>query len=153
MDTHVLIIGIIIFIILFVPVYYINKSNSVKKDKVVAVFKKFINYNFKRTENLNKKVLAIDEQNKGFLLIDLNKEIETFYFTDLKEIKNCRLSLETSKHSDSIEKIAFVLENKTNSSDEIIPFYDVNDNLIGQVSVFENHQLAKKWVSIINENL
>lgn len=153
MDTHVIIIGLVIFLIILLPVYYINKSNSVKKNKLTTIFKKYANYNFDKTELLNKKILAIDAQNKGFLLIDLNKEKETSYFIDLKQIKNCKLVLETAKNSDSTDKILFVFENKSNSGEEIIPFYDVNDNLLGQVSVFENHQLAKKWIVIINENL
>lgn len=153
MDTHVIIIGLVILLIILIPVYYINKSNSVKKNKLASIFKNYSNYNFNITEHLNKKILAVDTQEKGFLLADLNKEKETSYFINLKQIKNCKLVLETAKNSDSTDKISFVFENKLNSGEETITFYDVNDNLLGQVSVYENHQLAKKWVVIINENL
>lgn len=86
-------------------------------------------------------------------MTNLNQDKEKTYFVNLNEIKNCKLELETEKNSDSIEKISFVFENKRNIGNEVIPLYDVNENLLGQVSVFENHQLAKKWVGIVNETI
>ena len=153
MDTHVLIIGLVLIVLMFVPLYYINKSNSVKKHKLQAIFNKFDSYNFDVNEHLNKKIVAIDAKNNGFLLTNLNQDKEETYFVNLNEIKNCKLELETEKNSDSIEKISFVFENKRNTGNEVIPLYDVNENLLGQVSVFENHQLAKKWVGIVNETI
>ena len=153
MDTHALIIGLVLILLMFVPLYYINKSNSVKKHKLQAIFDKFDSYNFDVNEHLNKKIVAIDTKNNGFLLTNLNQDKEETYFVNLNEIKNCKLELETEKNSDSIEKISFVFENKRNTGNEVIPLYDVNENLLGQVSVFENHQLAKKWVGIVNETI
>ena len=66
MDTYALIIGLVIIALITIPLLYINKSNSVKKNKLQLIFNKFDSYNFDTTEHLNKKIVAIDAKNNGF---------------------------------------------------------------------------------------
>lgn len=156
MDTSVLLIGIVLLFIILIPFYYITKSNKVAKSKVNAIFAKLNEngaFQFKDFEKLNNKVVAIDEVHKGFVVIDMNVEPELVHFVNLNEIKSCRLTLESSKNPDTVEKITFEFEKKSGATNEVVPFYDVNDNLLGQVSVFETHQLAKKWYWTIGETL
>ena len=59
----------------------------------------------------------------------------------------------TENKSDTIEKVAIELVHKNTMVKEIIPIYNVENHFIDFNCLFEDHNLAKKWVEIINESL
>jgi hypothetical protein len=153
MDTSVTIIGLIITILIGIPLFYAMRSNSINKAKIKEIMKEFSQNNrfqFEKTETQNKKVLAIDEKNKGFLLIDFNsKEKEVVNFIDLNTVESCKLNITTEGNSNTIEKIDFEFLHKKDRKIESIPFYKIENDQMGQVCLHEDHQLAKKWREII----
>jgi len=155
MDTSVTIIGLIITILIGIPLFYAMRSNSINKAKIKEIMKKFSQnnrFNFEKTETQNKKVLALDEKNKGFLLIDFNsKEKEVVNFIDLNTVDSCKLSVTTEGNSDTIVKIEFEFQYKKDKKTESFAFYKIENDQIGQVCLYEDHQLAKKWREIIQD--
>ena len=152
MDTSVTIIGIIIMVIIGIPLYYAFRSNAINKGKIKAIKQQYSQnneFNFELSETQNKKVLSIDEIKKGFLLIDFNSEKEIISFVNLKEISSCKLVNTTENKSDTIVKIEFEFEYKNSTKKELIAFYKIENDQIGQVCLYEDLQLAKKWVVII----
>ncbi|MFV8369319.1 hypothetical protein [Flavobacterium sp. LB2R40] len=134
MDTSVTIIGIILILIIAIPLFYSIRNSSINKTKIKAIKAKFSQndyFNFKLTETLNKKVLALDEINKGFLLIDLNAKQEVVSFVDLKSIQSCKLVLTTENNSDTILKIEFEFQYKVSKTAAFIPFYKIENDQIG----------------------
>jgi hypothetical protein len=155
MDTSVTIIGLIITILIGIPLFYAMRSNSINKAKTKEIMKNFsqnTRFHFEKTETQNKKVLAIDEKNKGFLLIDFNsKEKEVVNFIDLNTVESCKLAITAEGNSNTIEKIDFEFQHTNDTKTESIPFYKIENDQMGQVCLHEDHQLAKKWREIIQD--
>ena len=152
MDTSVTIIGLIITILIGIPIFYAMRSNSINKAKIKEIMNKFSqnnHFNFTLTETQNKKVLALDEKNKGFLLMNFNQKEEEVYFIDLNVVDSCKLAITAEGNSNTIEKIDFELQHKKDKKIESIPFYKIENDQMGQVCLHEDHQLAKKWREII----
>ena len=154
MDTSVTIIGLIITILIGIPLFYAMRSNSINKAKIKEIMNKFSQnnrFNFEKTETQNKKVLALDKKNKGFLLIDFNsKEKEVVNFIDLNTVESCKLAITSEGNSNTIEKIDFEFHKKDKKT-ETFPFYKIENDQMGQVCLHEDHQLAKKWREIIQD--
>lgn len=156
MDTSVTIIGLFITLLIGIPLFYAMKSNSINNNKIKEIKNKFSQNNrlkFELTETQNKKVLALDEKNKGFLFIDFNTKEEIVTFVDLNTVQSCKLILTTESNSDTIVKIEFEFEfqYKKNKKTEFIPFYKIENDQMNQVCLYEDHQLAKKWREIIQD--
>lgn len=155
MDTSVTIIGLFITLLIGIPIIYAIRSNSINKSKIREIMKKYSQnnrYNFEITETLNKKVLALDKKNKGFLLMDFNsKEKEITNFVDLNAVDSCKLSITTEGNSNTIVKIDFEFHHAKDKKIESIPFYQIENDQIGQICLHEDHQLAKKWREIIQD--
>lgn len=155
MDTSVTLIGLFITALIGIPIFYAMRSNSINKTKVKEIIKKFSQnnrFNFELTETQNKKVLALDQKNKGFLLMDFNsKEQEIVNFIDLNTIDSCKLSITAEGNSNTIVKIEFEFQYKKDKKTECIAFYKIENDQIGQVCLYEDHQLAKKWREIIQD--
>jgi hypothetical protein len=154
MDTSVTIIGLVLTFIIAIPLFYVIRSNSINKAKIKAIKNKFSQNNrftFELTETQNKKVLALDEKNKGFLLIDFNAKEEVVSFLDLNTVQSCKLVPTTENNSDKILKIEFEFQNKEGKKATFIPFYKIENDQISQVCLYEDHQLAKKWVKMIQD--
>lgn len=155
MDTSVTIIGLFITILIGIPIFYAMRLNSINKAKIKEIMKKFgqnNRFNFEKTETQNKKVLAIDEKNKGFLLIDFNsKDKEVVNFIDLHTVESCKLAIKIEGSSNTIERIDFEFQHKKGKKTESIPFYKIENDQMGQVCLYEDHQLAKKWMEIIQD--
>ena len=108
MDTSVTIIGLVLTLIIAAPILYNIRSTSLNKSKINAIKDKFSHNNhfkFETTETLNKKVLAIDEKNKGFLLMDFNSNSENHSFINLNHVQSCKLILTTANNSNTTNKI------------------------------------------------
>lgn len=152
MDTSVTIIGLAIMAIVLVPIIFMLRSQSMNKAKIKTILSensKSNHFNFTLTEIQNKKVLAIDKKNKGFVLIDMNYQPEQVSFIDLNTIASCKLIPTTENNTSTIVKIEFELEQKEGSKKYYIPFYTIEKDQIGQLCLHEDHQLAKKWTTIL----
>ena len=155
MDTSVTIIGLFITLLIGIPLFYVMKSNSINNTKIKEIKNKFSQNNrlkFELTETQNKKVLALDEKNKGFLLMDFNsKEGEIVNFIDLNTVDSCKLSITAEGNSNTIVKIDFEFQYKKDKKTASIPFYKIENDQMNQVCLYEDHQLAKKWREIIQD--
>ena len=154
MDTSVTIIGLIITILIGIPLFFVFRSNVINKNKIKEIKKQYSqnnHFNFELTESQNKKVLALDEKNKGFILIDFNSAKESVYFVNLNDVSSCRLVPTTENNSDKIIKIEFEFEHKETKKREQILFYTIENEIIDQVCLYEDNQLAKKWIKIIQD--
>ncbi len=149
MDTSVTIIGLFITLLIGIPLYYAMRSNSINKNKIKEIKNKFSqnnHFNFETTETQNKKVLALDEKNKGFLLMDFNhKEKDIVTFIDLNTVDSCKLSITVEGNSNTIVQINFDFQNKMDKKIQSVPFYKIENDQINQICLHEDHQLAKKW--------
>ena len=156
MDTSVTIIGLAIIILMGIPLSLIFRSNLLNKKKITQIKKQHSqngHYNFDLTEAQNKKIISIDTNNKGFLLIDFSYKEETSYFVDLKNIVLCNLLETTQSRLGKIAKIEIELVHKNTMKKEMIPIYNVDNHFLDFNCLFEDHKLAKKWVQIINDCL
>jgi len=153
MDSSATIIGIIIALIIIIPIYLMIRSQSVFKKKIKGIkdyYSRNNHFTFGQTETQNKKVLALDPKNKAFLLIDFNVEPEQVSFIDLNEVSSCKLVPTTEGNSNTIIKLDFEFALK-NSGNQSITFYNIDRDQIGQVYLYQDHQLAKKWTRILQE--
>lgn len=158
MNITVSIIGLVITLIVAIPVYFSMHSqdkNKKKIQKIIDSYSQGNSFRFSLTQTQNKKTLALDETNKKLLLIDLNTPEEHVYFVDLAEVKNCKLVTKTSNNRDeTIVKIDFVFQNKeSQKQDFTFPFYTIENDKIGQVCLYEDQQLAKKWQQSLQQIL
>lgn len=155
MDTSVTIMGLVITILIGIPLYFVFNSNSVNKAKIKTILSQYSENNpdnFGLIETQNKKTLALDKKGKGFLLMDFSATTDRIAFVNLKEISSCQLTVHKEKNSDTILKIDFEFQNKVSNKTETVPFYSIENDQIGQVCLHEDHQMAKKWVVILQEN-
>lgn len=154
MDTSVTIIGLFITLLISIPLFYVMRSNSINNSRIKEIKNKFSQNNrlkFDLTETQNKKVLALDEKNKGFLLMDFNSKEEIVNFIDLNTVDSCKLSITSEANSNTIVKIEFEFEYKKDKKTALIPFYKIENDQMNQVCLYEDHQLAKKWREIIQD--
>ncbi|WP_166924462.1 hypothetical protein [Flavobacterium poyangense] len=156
MDTTVTIMGIVIAIIVAIPVYFSARTNAVNKAKILDIKKRF-NPNhpqdFDLTESQSNKTLTIDQKNKKFILMNFNQNQQESTYVDLKTISSCKLVPTSESGSDTILKIDFEFQEKETSKKITIPFYDFDDDRIKQISAYQDHQFAKKWLKIIQDSI
>lgn len=156
MDTSITIIGIVIAIIVAVPVYFSARSSAANKSKILDIKKKFNPTHpedFDLTESQNNKTLTIDQKNRKFILMNFNPNQQDSIFVDLKSVSSCKLVLTTEGNSETIVKIDFEFQDKETSKKITIPFYDFDDDRIKQISVYQDHMFAKKWLKIIQDSI
>lgn len=156
MDTSITIIGIVIAIIVAVPVYFSARSSVANKSKILDIKKKFNPTHpedFDLTESQNNKTLTIDQKNRKFILMNFNPNQQESIFVDLKSVSSCKLVLTTEGNSETIVKIDFEFQDKETSKKITIPFYDFDDDRIKQISVYQDHMFAKKWLKIIQDSI
>lgn len=151
MDTASLIIGLVLTLVCVLPLLYIAKNQAKNKKKTKEIFDHFRQgkYDFSTRETHYKKIYALDEANKGFLFIDLNKENDRASFVDLKEATSCRVE-ETSTGND--DKILFTFKLKNGNTNSVV-LYDLENDKLGKAYWQENEMIAKKWQSIIENNI
>jgi hypothetical protein len=156
MDTSVTIIGLIITFLISIPLFFSFRSNIVNKNKIKEIKKRHSlnnHYNFELTETQNKKTVAIDQKNKGFLFIDFSYKEESTYFVDLKNILLCNTVAIAENKSATITKVEIELIYKDTMRKEIIPIYNIENHFLDFNCLHEDHKLAKKWVGLINESI
>ncbi|RZJ53874.1 MAG: hypothetical protein EOO44_07055 [Flavobacterium sp.] len=156
MDTSVTIIGIVIAIMVAIPVYFSARTTAVNKKKILDIKKRFNpNHpeNFDLTESQNNKTLTIDHKNRKFILMNFNPNQQESTYVDLSTMSSCKLIPTTDAHSNTIIKIDFEFHEKETSKKIVIPFYDFDDDRIKQISVYQDHEFAKKWLKIIQDSI
>ncbi|GEP50690.1 hypothetical protein FNO01nite_13620 [Flavobacterium noncentrifugens] len=153
MDTSVTIIGLVIMALIGIPLFYMLRANAANNAKMKAIFARFNNYHFSLSDTQNKKALAADEKNKGFIFVDFNVTPEEVHFVDLREISTVKLIQTTEGNSNTVVKIEFEFLHKQNQKKQHIPFYKIENDQIGQVYLYEDQQLAKKWEQLITNTL
>ena len=156
MDTSVTIIGLAITALIGIPITLVFRSNITNRAKIKEIKKQYSqnnHYNFEITETQNKKILSIDKKNKGFLFIDFSYKKETVYFVNLKEILLCNLLETTLSKLGTLAKVEIELVHKNTMKKEMIPIYNIENHFLDFNCLFEDHKLAKKWVSLINESI
>lgn len=151
MDTASLIIGLVLTLVCALPLLYIAKNQAKNKRKVKEIFDHFRQgkYDFSTRETHYKKIYALDQINKGFLFIDLNKENDRASFVDLNEVSSCKME-ETSSGND--DKILFTFKLKNGNTTTVV-LYDLENDKLGKAYWQENEMIAKKWQSIIEKNI
>lgn len=153
MDTSITIIGIVLTLIIAAPIFYSIRSNALNKSKINTIKNQFSQngyFKFDVTETLNKKVLAFDEKNKGFLLMDFNSKSEQNFFVNLNDVHSCKLILTTANDSKTTNKIELEFQYKENKKTDSVPFYRIENDQMRQICLYEDHQLAKKWKAIFD---
>ena len=156
METSVTIIGVVIAIIVAIPIYFSARTSAANKSKILNIKKKFNPTHpedFDLTESQNNKTLTIDQKHRKFILMNFNPNQQETTFVDLKTVSSCKLILTTDGNSDTILKIYFEFQERETSKKIIIPFYDFNDDRIKQISAYQDHMFAKKWLKIIQDSI
>jgi hypothetical protein len=156
MDTSVTIIGLIITILIGIPLTLVFRSNITNRAKIKEIKKQYSQnnlYNFELSETQNKKIVSIDQKNKGFLFIDFSYKEETAYFVDLKNILLCNLLVTTLSKLGTISKVEIELVHKDTMRKEMIPIYNIDNHFLDFNCLYEDHKLAEKWVDLINDFL
>ena len=156
MDTSVTIIGIVIAIIVAIPVYFSARTSAANKSKILDIKKKFNPVNpqdFDTTESQSNKTLTIDQKNRKFILMNFNPNQQEATFVDLRTVSSCKLIPTTDGNSDTILKIDFEFQERETSKKITIPFYDFDDDRIKQISAYQDHLFAKKWLKIIQDSI
>ncbi|CAM3505430.1 hypothetical protein [Flavobacterium chungbukense] len=156
METTTTIMGIVILIIVAIPVYFSARSSAANKSRILNIKKRFNPTNpenFDLTESINNKTLTIDHNNNKFILMNFNPNQQESIYVDLNTVASCKLIPTTDAHSDTIIKIDFEFQEKDSSKKITIPFYDFDDDRIKQISVYQDHQFAKKWLKIIQDSI
>lgn len=156
MDTSVTIIGIVIAIIVAIPIYFSARTSVANKTKILNIKKKFNSVNpedFDLTESQSNKTLTIDHKNRKFILMNFNPNQQESTFVDLKTVSSCKLVPTTDGNSDTILKIDFEFQERETSKKITIPFYDFDDDRIKQISAYQDHMFAKKWLKIIQDSI
>ncbi|MRX70186.1 hypothetical protein SAMN06265349_101814 [Flavobacterium resistens] len=156
METSVTIIGVVIAIIVAIPIYFSARTNAANKSKILNIKKKFNSTHpedFDLTESQSNKTLTLDQKNKRFILMNFNPNQQESTFVDLKSVSSCKLILTTDGNSDTILKIDFEFQQNETSQKITIPFYDFDDDRIKQISAYQDHMFAKKWLKIIQDSI
>lgn len=159
METSTTIIGLGLVLITILPIIFLLRNQHINASKIETILKQYNQGNAKAftiRENINNKVLALDERNKKFVLIDLNTKPEVVTFADLKEIGHCEIhrkieQSQTSTKKELITKVEVVLEKKSDKTKIPFKFYDFEYEKPIQITLFRDNQLAEKWLDIIKK--
>ena len=155
MDTSITIIGLVLTLIIAAPIFYSIRSTSLNKSKINSIKDQFSQKNyfkFDLTETLNKKVITLDDKNKGFLLMDFNPKTESNTFINLNDVESCKVAV-VKDNNDNINQVALEFHYKENKKTESVSFYKIENDQMGQICLYEDHQLAKKWKTLIDSCL
>ena len=142
MDTSVTLIGLAITALIAVPLYMAMRSNQVSKKRIKAILAQHPTFQFTQLETQNKRTYALDEQQKGFLLIDFNPVPEKVSFVNLADIGACKLVPTTSAGDTTKIELEFL---HRNLSRQMVAVYEIEYDQITQVCLHEDQELAKRW--------
>jgi len=151
MDNASLFIGLALTLVCALPLIYIANKQAKNRKKIKEIFNSFSQgkYNFSTKETHYKKIYAIDKEKKAFLFVDLDKENDRTNFVDLNEISSCKVE-EISAGGSS--RIVMIFKAGTKEIKEIV-LYDLATDRLGNAYWLENEQFARKWQTIIEDNI
>lgn len=157
MDTSVTLIGLIITFFIAIPLVLVLRSTNASKSRIKEIKKQYSNngyYDFDQTEVSNKKIMALDKKNKGYLFIDFSyKGKETVSFVDLKDIILCNTVVTKEDNPSTITKVEIELVHKTTMKKEMIPIFNIENQFLDSNCLYEDNKFAVKWTNLINESL
>ena len=158
METSVIIIGLIIILIIAVPLYFVMQGNKINQQQIDSLFAQYSQnnrYHFQVVASHQRKVLAMDTQNRGLLFIDFNLKEPFVVFQDLTTAKSCAVVTANPKgHTNLIKKIEWIFFSKDGTAQEQgILFHDNDKQYIVPVYTQEQLTLAAQWQEVINKNL
>lgn len=157
MNTQVNIITVIILIIIFLPIYLLNKTGNTYLKKLAKKLDAIaLNNNLKldQKEGWGNTCIGIDTAQQK-LLYKRGLETDDYIFIDLREIESCEYLKEaTQKRVDKtiVNQLATLdlkLTLKKNKTQMLLNFYDMDN---GYIEDFEMKRI-ENWIKIINENL
>lgn len=157
MNTEINIIAAIILIIIFLPIYLLNKTGNTylkKLSKKIDAIALNNNLKLNQKEGWGNTCIGIDTAQQK-LVYKRGLESDDYSFIDLREIYSCEFLKEvTPKRVDKtlINQLATLdlkLTLKKNKAQILLNFYDIDN---GYVEDFELKRI-EKWIKIINENL
>lgn len=151
MDNASLFIGLALTLVCALPLLYIANKQAKNRKKIKEIFNSFSQgkYNFSTKETHYKKIYAIDKEKKAFLFVDLDKENDRTNFVDLNEISSCKVE-EISAGGSS--RILITFKAGVKEIQEIV-LYDLATDKLGNAYWLENEQFARKWQTIIEDNI
>ena len=85
--------------------------------------------------------------------MNFNPNQQESTYVDLKIVSSCKLVLTTEGASDTLIKIDYEFQDRETSKKITIPFYDFDDDRIKQISAYQDHMFAKKWLKIIQDSI
>jgi hypothetical protein len=157
MNTQVNIIASIILIIIFLPIFLLNKTGSTHLKKLKKIFDTIVkdnNLKLDQSECWANTCIGIDISQQK-LLYKNGLESDNYQIINLKDINACELIKSTSqkrgdkKVVNELKALDLKLSMKSNKASIILNFYDANN------SYAEDFELKRieKWIIIINNNL
>jgi hypothetical protein len=158
MNTSVIIIGVVLFLIVFIPVYYVVKANKLDKNQIKTLFAQYSQnnrYRFQLVASQNRKALAIDPQNRGLLFIDFNLKEPYVAFRDLAETKGCAVATDNPQGlTNIVKKVEWIFFSKSGlSQGNDVLFHDRDKPYIVPVYGYEEQKLAEQWQELIHRYL
>ena len=149
MDTSSLIIGLVLTLVCALPIIYIAKAQGKTKNKIKEIFSRYHQgkFIFTTKETHFKKIFALDEQNKGFLFVNLDADHDDTHFVDLNDVTSCRIE---QVNIGSNSKIIMHFKSGTKENKEVV-LYDLESDKLGNVYWPGNEQIAKKWQKLIED--
>jgi hypothetical protein len=158
MDTPIIIIGLVLFIIVAIPFYFVLRTHKLDQNKIKALFAQNSQedkYKFQLIAAHGRKALGIDLKKKGLLFIDFNLKEPYVTFQDLRQSQSCEVATSSPPgKSNTLKKIEWLFMSKNeNELDNSIPFHDSDKNYIVPVYAHEELKLAQQWREMIQKHL
>ena len=157
MDAQVNIIAAIVLLIIFLPIYYLNKTGlsfSKKLAKNFNAIAKNNNFNLDQKECWSNTCIGIDSAQKK-LIYNRGLEADAFIIINLNEINSCeqlkhvsekRINKMTVYELKTLDLIFYPKSNKPSIS---INFYDIENSFVEDLEL----KRIEKWILIINSNI
>lgn len=157
MNTQVNLIAAIFLIIIFLPIYFLNKTGHTYLKKLKNKFNNIAtsnNLKIDQKECWGITCIGIDSAQQK-LLYKQGLENDAYTILNLKDFVTCELLIEESHKRENkvittkLNTLDLKLFGKQNKPSIILNFYDYDNNLV------EDFELKRidKWMSIIKANL
>jgi len=157
MDAQVNIIAAVIVLIIFLPIYYLNKTGlsfSKKLAKNFNTIAKNNNLNLDQKECWSNTCIGIDSAQKK-LLYNRGLDADSFIIINLNEINSCEQLKHVSEKRINkmtvyeLKTLDLKLYPKNNKPSITLNFYDIENSFVEDLEL----KRIEKWILIIKSNL
>jgi hypothetical protein len=158
MDLSAVIISLIVFVLVAVPVTFVIRQEKKRKQNALLSLTKLAekkNALITKKEFWDKYAIAIDENSKKLIYMNLQKGKEEEYSFDLNTVRHCKIDnvSKTAGTGKSRQTTIFKLNllltySDSKSPNSALEFFNADTG--GTVADF---QQAEKWASIINNTI